>query len=290
MLEHEIRSAGWSVRYCQLQPGSLKIRAKTINYRDLTLHRVAANLRLEIEGSALDDRLSVFMSRAGSGVWVNERVADKDSLVIVRPGAQVLIVTPARSECILVRIDWKRLKGLALGTIFKNGSDVVESPVSSRIRRDLRSPLRSAFRGPSGRAPGPGTDTELIPLLTELAKTPSDKEPDLSAEQWRVLLVSRKLISTNLAAGIRVQDLCQSLAVSRSKLERLFRSQIGVSPLKYITMRRLADVRRALKRCEPDSQCVAIVARRHGFRHLGRFSIAYRNQFGELPSETLRQN
>jgi len=32
------------------------------------------------------------------------------------------------------------------------------------------------------------------------------------------------------------------------------------------------------------------IAAAHGFTHIGRFSVEYRRQFGETPSETLGRN
>jgi hypothetical protein len=48
-------------------------------------------------------------------------------------------------------------------------------------------------------------------------------------------------------------------------------------------------VHRALRSGSPDASSVAAVARRHGFRDLGRFAASYRAFLGELPSVTLRR-
>jgi AraC-like DNA-binding protein len=45
-------------------------------------------------------------------------------------------------------------------------------------------------------------------------------------------------------------------------------------------------VRSALA-CAAADETVGDVAMRHGFTHLGRFSVEYRRRFGEAPSATL---
>ena len=62
----------------------------------------------------------------------------------------------------------------------------------------------------------------------------------------------------------------------------------GVTPKQYITADRLTRARRSLRLAEPSAQ-VSQIANDWGFSHLGRFARIYKQQFGELPSTTLRR-
>jgi transcriptional regulator GlxA family with amidase domain len=62
-----------------------------------------------------------------------------------------------------------------------------------------------------------------------------------------------------------------------------------MGPIRYLTLRRMHLVRRALMRAETSNATVTGTATDHGFWELGRFSVAYRELFGESPSETLRR-
>ena len=63
-----------------------------------------------------------------------------------------------------------------------------------------------------------------------------------------------------------------------------------MSSTSYLRLRRMSLVYRALWRGDPDAASVSEVARRYGFRNLGRFAASYRALFGELPSATLRRS
>jgi AraC-like DNA-binding protein len=63
-----------------------------------------------------------------------------------------------------------------------------------------------------------------------------------------------------------------------------------MGPIRYLTLRRMHLVRRALLHSEPSTATVTQILTDHGFWELGRFSVAYRMLFGESPSETLRQD
>jgi len=87
--------------------------------------------------------------------------------------------------------------------------------------------------------------------------------------------------------AIQVADLCRALGLTRRTLHRAFNETLGMGPIRYLTLRRLAAVRAALRQSEPDSTTVTETATRFGFWELGRFAKNYRHVFAESPSETL---
>jgi transcriptional regulator GlxA family with amidase domain len=62
-----------------------------------------------------------------------------------------------------------------------------------------------------------------------------------------------------------------------------------MSPARYVLLRRLKEVRRALRDADPDLVKVAEVAHRFCFTELGRFGGTYQATFGEAPSTTLQR-
>jgi len=85
-----------------------------------------------------------------------------------------------------------------------------------------------------------------------------------------------------------VTDLCVVTGVSERTLEYAFKHVMGLTPTAYLTRLRLHRVRQALLAATPGSIAVSAAALDWGFWHFGEFSKAYKDCFGELPSETLR--
>jgi transcriptional regulator GlxA family with amidase domain len=86
-----------------------------------------------------------------------------------------------------------------------------------------------------------------------------------------------------------VTDLCKVAAVSERTLEYAFKEIMGLTPVTYLTRLRLHRVRQALLAATQGSTTVSSEALDWGFWHFGEFSRAYKECFGELPSETLRR-
>jgi transcriptional regulator GlxA family with amidase domain len=83
-------------------------------------------------------------------------------------------------------------------------------------------------------------------------------------------------------------EICGTIGVQERTLRNHCLEYLGMSPHRYLWLRRMALVRRALDLADSTERTVTMIANDYGFWELGRFSVAYRNLFGESPSATLR--
>jgi AraC-like DNA-binding protein len=95
-------------------------------------------------------------------------------------------------------------------------------------------------------------------------------------------------IESHLAQPITVGRLCEVAGVGERALCKAFEARRGMSPMRFVTERRLAAAHARLVAAGSATD-VTEIASELGFTHLGRFAIAYREVFGELPSQTLRR-
>lgn len=113
------------------------------------------------------------------------------------------------------------------------------------------------------------------------------KAPDGAlVSHQRVVSRAEEALAASINEPIYVQDLCNAAGVSERTLRNAFQSLYHVSPIRLLHLRRLHQVRAALR---SDAQAsVTQVALRFGFVNLGRFAVEYRQLFGESPSHTRR--
>jgi AraC-like DNA-binding protein len=109
---------------------------------------------------------------------------------------------------------------------------------------------------------------------------------------WRHAAVLRRLenfLEANPDSALHLTDLCAAAAVSDRTLRILCHEHLGMSPTRYLWLRRMHLARRALRMADPTTSTVTEIATSYAFWELGRFAVAYRSLFGETPSATLRR-
>jgi AraC-like DNA-binding protein len=97
-----------------------------------------------------------------------------------------------------------------------------------------------------------------------------------------------RFMEANPNKSIYVPEVCAAVAVSERTLRHYCDEHLGMGPNKYLWLRRMNLARRALATADPRGTTVTTIALEYGFGELGRFSVAYRQLFGESPSATLR--
>jgi len=86
---------------------------------------------------------------------------------------------------------------------------------------------------------------------------------------------------------LEVRELCAIVGVAERTLKACCDAFLGISPRRYLQLRRLKLVRAAMLRSDPVTMRVGDLARRYGFAESGHFAAAYRLAYGEKPSATL---
>ncbi len=97
-----------------------------------------------------------------------------------------------------------------------------------------------------------------------------------------------RFLEENPDKSIYVPEVCAAIGVSGRTLRLHCEEHLGMGPHRYLWLRRMNFARKALAIADPKAASVTTIALDHGFGELGRFSVQYRELFGEPPSATLR--
>jgi transcriptional regulator GlxA family with amidase domain len=94
-----------------------------------------------------------------------------------------------------------------------------------------------------------------------------------------------KWIDAHLGEPLTLDRLCSVARLSPRSLQKTMLTVRGLTPIELVQRRRLAAARKRLLERAP-GQLISNIALDCGFQHLGRFSLSYRESFGESPRDT----
>ena len=129
---------------------------------------------------------------------------------------------------------------------------------------------------------------DLIPLL--IRGIPIKRHSASSLKPFRrarLIAQAEQEMLAHLDEPLTLKALAERLGSSSSALSYGFQDLFGMSPMRYLKVRRLNGVRQRLKASDPETCSVGILASQFGFWSAGHFARDYKAMFGELPSETL---
>jgi len=94
------------------------------------------------------------------------------------------------------------------------------------------------------------------------------------------------LVEESCEQALYLSEVCAAIGVAQRTLYNVCLEQLGMSPKRYLLLRRLHLAHQAL-RLATRNETVTDIATRYGFWELGRFAGYYRSMFGQPPSKTL---
>jgi AraC-like DNA-binding protein len=114
-------------------------------------------------------------------------------------------------------------------------------------------------------------------------------DPSAYRHHSRVMQRLEEFLQANAEGPSYMAEVCAAVGVSYPTLRTCCQEHLGMSPKRFLLLRRMHLARRALLKARPETTTVTEVATNFGFWELGRFSVAYRSLFGESPSTALRR-
>ncbi len=129
-------------------------------------------------------------------------------------------------------------------------------------------------------------EDDLLASFLSLAEDSAANRKPIALPADRALKDIEDYICANLDTTITRDELANRVGVPIRSLSRAFEKKYGLGPAAFVRQRRLDACYRYLRGSERGETTVTRVAMSHGFEHLGKFSVAYKETFGESPSAT----
>ena len=154
-------------------------------------------------------------------------------------------------------------------------------PLGGRIGRRMRRALAQAHRfaqrvEPHGRVLAMTRIEEALLWARTANPLAADRAPDPRLRR------AMEGVMRRLDEPLSVDEIARLAGVSRAQVSRLFRAELGTSPMRFLETRRL---RRAAELLTMTGEPVEAIARRVGFRDPFYFSTRFRRRMGASPAQ-----
>jgi AraC-like DNA-binding protein len=100
---------------------------------------------------------------------------------------------------------------------------------------------------------------------------------------------ARTFIESHLHEDIKLGDIANATGVCSRLLQKAFSCHCGCSPMRFVTLARLHQVRQELTQASTNTKIVDVMMQ-YQFTQGGKFAKEYHQLFGEKPSETLKKS
>ena len=131
--------------------------------------------------------------------------------------------------------------------------------------------------------------TEVMDVVFRLLLPvdPVHAAPRHNRDHKDILRRALELLDTLDIQSVYTEDICQATCASERTVRNVFNEYLGMSPHRYLMIRRLHAIRAAIRHAGPEDTITHICARL-GVWDFGRFASLYRQYFGTLPAQSLK--
>lgn len=166
--------------------------------------------------------------------------------------------------------------------------------LANQLRKSVRAVIETASKhpkfesSPASTVASAGLEKLGASILGLRRARPSHHPERQKVPHREIIRRSLEFLEEHELERTAVSELAAACQVSERTLRSAFHERYGTGPVRYLQVRNLHRIHRALKEADHEEATVAEILLQHGEWEFGRFASRYRRLFGALPSETLR--
>jgi AraC family ethanolamine operon transcriptional activator len=292
--EMQEKAAFWRVRATQLEPGGYSGSIRAIHTALMQLGLSVCSNSTKVEGFVPERTLVLALPISVESSIQNRGRRLAENAIIAydyTEGLEFSCKGPFKliTVAVSVREIERRARNL-WGEAFEDRTSLgalwlPDASARMSAARKINAILSETMRDPFAVVSPRGCrEVENAVLDTLLSSVLDRSRPERTPVRQKIARKAEEYLRTCCGEPISISDLCAAVGATRRTLHLGFVELYGVPPMHYLRAIRLRGAREDLTNARGCDLRVRDVATKWGFEHLGRFALAYRDFFGELPS------
>lgn len=292
----ELREAqiGWDLHYRLISGGAFSSSLWVESGVGMQFDCETWNRSVEIHGLSHSTNCALlFSAHADRSFLINGHYVSGRSLVALPPNIEIHAVTGEVGSLFSFSLDELAMSGL--------GEDFNEDVNRAQERKqlllypdrslgELRKVSNAMTAGtiPHGRKARHWITARVITRISRIMQSAECAYSPPPKNIYRVAKQSRDYMMCNLTSSVSIPIIAQKIGASERSVHYAFQSVFGTTPKAFLKLQRMSAARNALIKAESNESIRSIMID-FGFVDASHFAKDYRQQFGELPSETIRR-
>jgi AraC-like DNA-binding protein len=281
------------------QCGVFNARLCTINLHHLSVQSFSEDLARTFHVESSGERAFIaFRTRPGPPIIRNGTELSTSSIALQPPCESYDEHTSGPTSHVEMSLPWGCMHSLSettirYGLLLRTGAKILTPlpDTMEKLKRLFKAAADLAEYAPAillclGAARG--LEQALVEAIMECLGG-SEVNEDRAALRRHAAIMRRfhRVIEEHLDQPLYITEICKEVGASTRTLNVCCQEHLGMAPKRYLLLRRMHMVRRALRDSSPAKTTVTEIATRYGFWQFGRLAAEYKALFGQLPSATL---
>ncbi len=282
-----------------LEGGSFQVRHRRIVFGNSSLDCGDYSPAFAVNGQFSSDQICLgFTPRAKKPAWCNGFSVVKGEILCFSEGAELQFRNAPQTTWQALLIDRHELQEVA--TILTGRPlELPERGTTNFKAPDQATSLTSVIQValsdlaaletldvPAAASLCEEIVNEFVRATASTDESAHNRQSGFAGYRFATMRRAEEFLREHMDAPFSSRGLCSATRMSERSIEMLFKDAYGISPRAWSQIVRLNAARHDLLESQSQDVRVSDVAVRRGFFHFGRFSAAYRQLFGELPSIT----
>jgi len=291
----------WDIDFYQLDDTPFHSSLQHVILPEIQIGHTTFDTQIDQKGASPKNMWSFIILDNNSSMFSfnHEKTQSTSTMLIYPPGEKINVVSTQGFGIYVFSVEKSHLHNIAISLGLKEIEkklaeiDRVEltQEQANRLREELKSILSSIsmMEDKVLMKEEKKLYLELLPIefLKEIHIHAGCATKKNFKKKHILLMQIRAHMHTNIGSYLTIEDIAEKFDLSSRTLRNYFLEEFNTSPKQYLRALRLAKVRYELELTPRRIKSIENTARKFGFHHMGQFSKAYKDFFGELPSQTL---
>ena len=246
------------------------------------------NRVLHQQGAGPDDRVSaVVLLEAPGDTMSNGAGFGVEDVLLVGPGGSYDAMVGSGTVPAVFSVSMDLSPALPLRRLAARHRGQVRVVADEALSTGFRRTAAAVLRSWDASTQSVDVPVEMVQWLTLDLLAAQAAPGGSSCRSIDLFRRTKAIMADCLHDQLSMSELAARAGASRRSVEQAFNQSVSLGPGRFRKLLRLNNARRLL---EQGSHTVTEAATDSGIFHLGRFSAAYFELFGELPSDTARRS